>query len=868
VSMKHFSPRHRAAVAVAIIAIFLFFLRPGAQHLKARIANSVSQVLGRPVEIGQVHIRLLPRPGFDLENLVVEEDPSFGAEPMLRAQEVIALVRVTSLVRGRLDIARLELTEPSLNLVHRDDGHWNLEGLLERTAHTPLAPTAKSKTETRLGFPYIEASSGRINFKMGPEKKPYALVDADFSLWQESENSWGVRLRAQPVRTDVSLSDTGLLRMNGKWHRATSLRDTPLQFTLEWERAQLGQLSKLISGNDRGWRGSVQLDAVLQGTPGALRVSSDVSIQDFRRYDISSSTPLGLATHCDARYSSVDRVLHQVFCSAPFGNGVVNLHGDLGFPGTRIVDLSLDAQQVPVSVLTELARRAKRDLSPDLVATGSLQGSFTARTVATGGGMKYEGRGEIAGFHIVSGTESTVGKLEIGPETLPFAIESGANELHFRGTAMKVENTPAPDASTEARLRFGPFVVGLGRPEPVVAQGWIAHSGYSIDFGGEGEVSRALHLARMFGLPVLSTSAEGTAEINLQVAGSWMGWASGSPVGFTAPRVAGTAQLHNVRLELRGVNRPIEISSVEVKLSPNRVLVEKLNAAGGGTHWTGSLDLPRGCGVPSACLVRLNLNADEIDLSEVDQWLSPQPSERRWYDVLAPKTPPVPNFFQSLRAEGKISAAHLRLRDTVANDISASLELDRGKMKISALRADILGGKYRGEWICDFTVTPPHFAGNGTMAAISLAQAAKVMHDRWIDGMANGSFNIEASGSTSAEFWQTAEGTVDMDVRDSLLPHVSLNSDSGALRIERFEGQARLHDGKLELKDARLTSLENTFRVSGTVSLNREIDLRLARSPFSIPLSSASRGYTITGTLAQPRVVRVPLVETQAQLKP
>src|SRR5262249_44318560 len=153
-----------------------------------------------------------------------------------------------SLLRGRLDIARLELTEPSLNLVRREDGRWNLEALLERSARTPLAPTSKSKSEPRPGFPYIEVSSGRINFKSGQEKKPYALTNADFSLWQASEDTWGVRLRAEPLRTDVGLSDTGVLRMNGRWQRAGSLRETPLQFRLEWERAQLGQLTKLVSG--------------------------------------------------------------------------------------------------------------------------------------------------------------------------------------------------------------------------------------------------------------------------------------------------------------------------------------------------------------------------------------------------------------------------------------------------------------------------------------------------------------------------------------------------------------------------------------------------------------------------------------------
>src|SRR5271165_1733857 len=234
--VKFFSSKRRVVSAAA--GILLFLVRPGVSRLKARIANSIGQAVSRPVEIGSVHLRFLPQPGFDLENLVIHEDPAFGAEPMLRAPEVTALVRLTSLVRGRLDISRLELTEPSLNLVRREDGRWNWEALLERTERTPLAPTAKSKRESRPGFPYIEASSGRINFKAGAEKKPYALLNADFSLWQESENEWGARLKAEPLRTDMNLTDTGLLRMNGTWQRAGSLRETPLRFSLEWQHLQ------------------------------------------------------------------------------------------------------------------------------------------------------------------------------------------------------------------------------------------------------------------------------------------------------------------------------------------------------------------------------------------------------------------------------------------------------------------------------------------------------------------------------------------------------------------------------------------------------------------------------------------------------
>jgi len=190
-AVKFFSSKRRVVAAAVVILLGLFVLRPGVSQLKARITNSISRAVARPADVGSVQLRFLP-PGFDLQNVVIYEDPAFGAEPMLRAPEVTASVRLTSLLRGRLDISRLELTEPSLNLVRRADGRWNWEALLERTAHTPLAPTAKLKSEARPGFPYIEASSGRINFKAGTEKKPYALLNADFALWQESENEWGV----------------------------------------------------------------------------------------------------------------------------------------------------------------------------------------------------------------------------------------------------------------------------------------------------------------------------------------------------------------------------------------------------------------------------------------------------------------------------------------------------------------------------------------------------------------------------------------------------------------------------------------------------------------------------------------------------
>src|SRR6185437_13326401 len=120
--------------------------------------------------------------------------------------------------------------------------------------------------------------------------------------------AWGMRLKAQPMRTDFNLSDTGQLEMDGSWQRSATLHETPVQFKVQWEGAQLGQATKLILGQDKGWRGGVRLSATLAGTPNDLAVDTQGSIEGFHRYDISGDQALRLAARCSSHYSSTEHV--------------------------------------------------------------------------------------------------------------------------------------------------------------------------------------------------------------------------------------------------------------------------------------------------------------------------------------------------------------------------------------------------------------------------------------------------------------------------------------------------------------------------------------------------------------------------------
>jgi uncharacterized protein involved in outer membrane biogenesis len=299
-----------------------------------------------------------------------------------------------------------------------------------------------------------------------------------------------------------------------------------------------------------------------------------------------------------------------------------------------------------------------------------------------------------------------------------------------------------------------------------------------------------------------------------------------------------------------------------MQLLQDELRVTKLTATAAHTVWTGSLVLPRGCGTPAACQVHFGLNADQIALGELREWVSPSPETRPWYRVLEPNAKTGPSFLANVHASGQLTTNRLQLQSLEATGVSARVVLEAGKLQISGLTADFLGGRHRGEWQADFSAQRAVCKGSGTVTGASLTDVADAMKDGWIAGTANMSYDVK--GSCPAEFWTSAEGTLQFDMRDGTLPHVLLAGGGEPLKVTRFMGKAQVRGGTIETTDAQLDAPDGTFRVSGTSSLNGEIDFKLASTPNGV----AATGYTITGTVAEPRVIRTPTPDTQARLKP
>ena len=832
----------RVMVALLLTLLLALFVPPyvNLQRFRATLESSIGGALGRRVTIGAANLRLLPRPGFDFNGFTVYDDPSISAEPMLRADTVTASLRLASLWRGRLEIASLTLRDLSLNVVRAPDRRWNVEGLLTRASRLPSAPTALPRAEQRPRFPYIEAENGRINFKLGQEKKSFALVDAEFSLWQAQEDEWNLRLNARPVRTDFNLSDTGRVRVSGTVRRAASFRDTPLDLRITLERAQLGQLTTLVYRRDRGWRGTANATAAVAGTPGDLQLTLDATVDDFRRYDIVAGGAYTLHARCTGGYSIDTAALSKLLCALPAGNGQVTVRGEVvHLFSERQYDISIAAKDLAFQELVRFAQHAKRDLPPDLTAEGEVDAAFTFQTTPTDPARRQSwiGGGSTNGLVLRSRTLGP--PLELG--SIKFHLEPPAGATPKRG------RPPVP--SGPLQLVLAPFALDLGAHTPAIASALVTRADYTISVQGDADLGRLLNVAQGLGIPAPQHPVSGAAHLDLEVRGAW--------AGFAAPLPTGTVQLKNATLNLAAATESLRVSSAAIALAPDQVSITALSAAFTGMHSTleGSIQLPRRCDFGPQCLVRFDLRADELSTDELNRLLNPQFRRRAWYQFFSGSGEP--NGSKKFHAEGHIAAGKLLIKTVLANHASADLKLADGRLELSNIRADVLGGKHQGRWLADFTGNTPSYSGSGTLDGISLAQVSTLMRDNWASGAAHLDYQTNLAGWTATDLVESLTAKVDFLWHDGVLKHVELRGSP--LRFSQFTGHAELDDGQVTFTASSLKSPSGAYQVEGTASLARELALKLA------PSNGAA--IAISGTLQKPHIAAGPPA-ARAALKP
>ena len=462
------------ALGVLAIVLSLLLLPPllNVNSFRHRITQSVSASLGRPVHIDSVTLNMLPMPGFTLQNFVVEDDPAFSAEPVIRAETVRVTLRVWSLWRRRVEFSRISLDDPSLNLVHRADGRWNIESILLQASRIQAAPTAQQGAGDAPRFPYVEATGARVNVKMGLEKLPIALTEADLALWLTQPNQWRLRLEGHPARTNTAATDTGTVRVQGTLGKASAMADVPVDLLLEWRAAPLGGVSSVLLGRDAGFRGVMALQTTIQGTISNNNLDTLLDLEDVRRSDFVPQHTLEANIHCTAQAAATFHQITNLHCGWPSelltNNAANGLQLSADVPDVvhwQHTTGSATLTGAPLSGLLDALRLTSRRVSPDMTAAGEIAAKISCCDAAKDGWSTVSGHLDVPKATLLLG------------KATPFVDDAVAADL------------------ADSHIILHPVAVNFGAPQPAMLDANLNPNGLTLHLAGPVLRSRLMQLA-------------------------------------------------------------------------------------------------------------------------------------------------------------------------------------------------------------------------------------------------------------------------------------------------------------------------------------------------------------------------------------
>ena len=858
-SRKRSRSRLRIILVAVAIVVLVLVLPPlvNVGRYKSRVTTLLSQSLGRPVRLSSVEVRLLPWPGFVLTNLSVAEDPAYGAEPVLYASKVTASIRLLALWRGRLEIGKISVDKASLNLVRAAPGEWNLDSLF-RSAAAQAGPASGAAAGVRSPppLPYLVATNSRIDFKQGVEKLPFSIVNADLSVSQQNPGEWHIHLRGQPARTDVSLyqEDTGIVRMEATVRRAPDLQQMPVHLDLDWRQAQLGQLARLLTGSDPGWRGDLTGEFHLDGTASAATINIRLRAAGVHRVEFTPLAAFDFDANCGLVYHYSARSLENLACDSPLGNGRIRLTGDK-LNRDAPPHFSLELDHIPVAAAIDALRTFRSGLQPGLVAAGAVSGKLVYAAPTP---PRSRPGSPATGLHRLGGRPAVTAasRPPVGPLTGTLTVEnlalSGAG-LSRPIQAPKMTLEPSAAAQGSPQSLAGTVAIPAGAPVPLTFTLRFAPSGYQIAVRGQASIARAREIAHAAGIlqsAALTSLAGDTLAVDLTAEGPWLPAEEaqlvnvspvqaahpGSPAGSRtsavtaaplADSLTGTVTLRNASLRADYLANHVQIAEATLHLADGSLRWDPVSFSYGPLKGTASLTL--NCPPPSppqSCPAQFQMHFGDLDAAALQTALLGAQTRgtllssliRRFHPSSAPPWP---------QLQGTVTVDSLVLDPVTLHSVSAAITVHPSEVQIASLDAGLLGGRIHLTGSLQKPANDqakPAYAFEGQFQNLNAPDMGTLLGLRWAGGAFGGNGKVELSGYSANDLAASAKGSLHFQWRHGTMSNLpSASSNAGPVppalaRFDSFAADVAIAGNAFVLTQSEVTSGITKKSVEATVT--------------------------------------------------
>ena len=854
----------RIVLLLAILWIASEALSLALQHtgLRNRLTARLQSAFGRPVDVGSYHFSLLDGFALEANDVTVREDPRFGEEYFLRADSVAVRLRWTSLLLGRLEFGTLSLSHPSLNLVRNSAGEWNLTEWLPQpgAGMVSQAPYGPAFPVSAIRFRRVVVDGGRINFKNGDEKLPFAFVGVKGTAETDRPGRWRLSLDATPWRAALAMQQPGLIHLAGDLG-GTSSRLRPASVAVNWSGASLSDVLRLATGDDGGIRGALDLglNARTSERSDAWDIETHAALQQVHGSGIAprADTP-SLSLSSRAKWDTLASVLELTDLSVEAPASYLHATGRLVWTRVGASPLAGHVYKSPASPL-ELALRSQLSLN-DLLPWLRAFHLGVSENLALVGSAQLQATAE--------GWPPRVTSVSVASPGADLVSQNFRHPVHINQFNVRYDNNA---------LSFPPFSVSFGPGDNALRFDSPAASGRS--------KSSALHLsanvidihdvlaaASAFGWDLArGWDISGPARADLRWQGSPYPWRN-SPVG-TIEWGAGPG---DDLLRVPFLNSPVTGINAVSEWKPGSRHLALASAAAFGAHWSGAFDRRAGDGNhenDSASGWQFSLAADHLVAADLDRWLNPA-----WRESFLTRVLPFLNSHvatvavaapDSLRASGRLAIDQFSLAPLSVRKLQGDLKIDGRQLTFTNATGQFFGGEVSGSLDANL-VAAPVYQANLDFSRVDVAALAATTPS--LAGVTAktiaGQISLTATGANRADLMSSlsCRGTARalapafVTVRSARV-HGSFIDSVGPGAFAAVDAAFSCANRKIEFQSLSISAPPNTLITgSGTVDFNRNVDIILRnRSGFTSVDGVRSNSLHLTGPLFDIQSAPLPL---------
>jgi AsmA-like protein len=819
-----------AIVLLVVVTQVAVSLVARTQRVHAYLVSHLERAFGRPVKVGSFDARILPSPQLYANGVTVDEDPAFGHEYFLRADQLSASLRWFGLLRGHFEFGTLSFSKPSLILVRNSQGRWNLEQWLPPAkgnasqgapVYGPLPPAPPVNRLQR-----IEFDEGRINFKIDDDKLAFAFTNVSGSVDQISRGRWQLQLQAQPWRSGVLLQAAGTIRVIGDL-AGTSTRLQPAQITLHWSEASLADVFRLFRGQDYGLRGIFALDASAQsdGTknegPGDWTYAVQARTRQIHRWDLTerADNP-ALNLNLKGRWNIRTRTLlaDQVVVEGPRSN----LRGMFHYAAGSAPEMELRVDSMGIQASDLLA--AYRAFQPDIAEGVTAEQYFTGGMILRGWPLELESA----------------------------ALSSSDGVVKVPGLAEAIRIGPVNGGRERAALVFRPVSVVLGgevreilnpkrrrvalamdnAADLTFTQDLATHAGSLSVEGNISKVEDFLKLATALGHPLThgwELSGQATAVTRWEWEEPFKG------------RWNGMVAFNRASLAVAGLNQPLNLSEARLNWLDGRRVAHLVRVGGFGGVWTGVIEEAARRDSGTAPNWEFGLMVDQLNAAELDRWMGPR-ARPNWLQRLlrsvfgegAPTTP-ASELVRRVDAEGELRILRLTIEKLKFENVLAKGSLRNLKLRVPEAEAEWAGGKVLAKMDANF-LPRPSYGISVDLDHVNLAKlptAGRMVEH--LSGTASGNLELKTKGVGRDELLQNLNGRGAMHLKKVELRgwDIPASVADGAARAGNSQWPAGecaflVRDRNIVLQLLQLDAGREQTSVEGTLSFASDADLSVS----------------------------------------